>query len=94
MLLLVYFLLFQLRLFSTIINYFLLLYVILAMVNYFTFGYFILSYFKLYEVIVCYFWLLKVISPYVIIGYFRLYYHKLFVVTILVAIGCYFITSY
>jgi hypothetical protein len=35
--------------------------------------------FQLYEVIVGYFWLLKVISPYVIIGYFRLYYHSLFV---------------
>jgi hypothetical protein len=40
-------------------------------------SYFILSYFLLCEAIGGYFWLLKVISPYVIIGYFRLYYHKL-----------------
>jgi len=38
--------------------------------------------------------LLKVISPYVIIGYYRLYYHGLFVAIILVAISGYFIDVY
>jgi hypothetical protein len=49
-------------------------------------GYFILGYFWLCEAIVVYFWLMKTISSYVIIGYSRLYYHKLFVVILLVAI--------
>jgi hypothetical protein len=35
-------------------------------------SYFILGYFRLCEAIVGYFWLLKVISPYVIINNFRL----------------------
>jgi hypothetical protein len=41
--------------------------------------------------IVGYFWLLKVISPYVIIENFKLYYHMLFVVILLVIIVCSFI---
>jgi len=41
-------------------------------------------------------WLLKVISPYVIIGYFKLYYHKLFVyyIVVIVAIDGYYISGY
>jgi len=57
-------------------------------------SYFILSYFQLCEVIINYFWLFKVISPYVIIDYSRLYYHKLFVVILLVAINNYSISGY
>jgi hypothetical protein len=61
--------------------------------------------FRVCEVIVGYFWLLKVISPYVIINNFRLYYHRLFVVILLwllmaivaihdYSINCYFIDGY
>jgi hypothetical protein len=57
-------------------------------------NYFILSYFQLCEVIVNYFWLFKVISPYGIIDYSRLYYHRLFVVILLVAISNYSINGY
>jgi hypothetical protein len=55
-----------------ILNYFWLFFwlfhprLLLAILNYF-----ILSYFQQCEVIIGYFWLLKVISPYVIIGNFR-----------------------
>jgi len=42
----------------------------------------------------CYYWLLKGISPYVIIEYFKLYYHRLFVVILLVIIVGYFIDGY
>ncbi len=52
-------------------------------------NYFILGYFQQCEVIVSYFWLLKAVSPYIIIGYSKLYYHKLFV-----AIGTYSIDVY
>jgi hypothetical protein len=48
-----------------------------------------LCYFWVYEAIVGYFWLLKIISPYAIIDYFRLYYHKLFVPIIGYSIGGY-----
>jgi hypothetical protein len=61
--------LFHFKLFATTISLFSIL------------NYFILGYFQLCEIIVGYFWLLKVISPYVIIGYSKLYYHKLFVVS-------------
>jgi hypothetical protein len=57
-------------------------------------NYCILSYFQLCETIIGYFWLLNVISPYVIIGYFKLYCHKLFVVILLVAIVGYYIGGY
>jgi len=49
-------------------------------------NYFILNYFRLCEVILGYFWPLKVISPYVIINYSMLYYHRLFVAILLVPI--------
>jgi hypothetical protein len=51
--------------------------------------YFILNYCQLCEIIVGYFWLLKVISPNAIIGYFKLYYNILFEAILLVAIGGY-----
>jgi hypothetical protein len=57
-------------------------------------NYFILGYFGLYEAIIGYFFLLKVISPYVIIGYFKLYYHKLVVAIGLVTIVGYYIGGY
>jgi hypothetical protein len=41
-----------------------------------------------------YFWLLKVISSYVIIGYSRLYYHRLFATILLVNIIGYIISAY
>jgi len=53
-----------------------------------------LGYFQLCEAIVGYFWLLNIISPYVIIGYFKLYYHKMFVAILLVVIFGYFIGAY
>jgi hypothetical protein len=42
------------------------------------FGYCKLFQFRLLIIIINYFWLLKVISPYVIIGNFRLFHLKLF----------------
>jgi hypothetical protein len=57
-------------------------------------NYFILGYFRLCEVNVGYFWLLKFISPYVIIGYCSLYHHRLFLVIILVATGLVTIVGY
>jgi hypothetical protein len=100
-----YFRLFHLRLFSTIVSSFGLFYVILGYCKPFHFRLFVtiissFDYFKLFhfmlfrvcEVIVGYFLLLKVISPYVIINNFRLYYHRLFVVILLwllMAIGGY-----
>jgi hypothetical protein len=48
-----------------------------------------LSNFRLCEIIVGYFLLLKVISPYVLISYFRLYYHRLSMAILLVAISGY-----
>jgi hypothetical protein len=75
---------------------------LLAIASYFILGYLrllenIFGYFKLFhlrlfrlcEAIVGYFWLLNVISPYVVIDYSKLHYHKL-----LVAIGGYFICDY
>jgi hypothetical protein len=56
--------------------------------------YFILGYLQLYEVIINYFLLLKVISPYDIIGYSRLYYYRLLVVILLVAINGYWLFFY
>jgi len=41
-----------------------------------------------------YFWLLKVISPYVTIGYSRLYYHRLFAAILLMNIIGYIISVY
>jgi len=52
-------------------------------------NYFILGYFQLCDAIVGYFWLLKVIPPYVIIEDYKLYYYRLFV-----AVIGYFIDSY
>jgi hypothetical protein len=75
-----YFKLFQFRLFSTIIYIY-----IFSFFWYYTL--FILNYFKLFETIVGYFWLLKVISHYVIIGNFTLYYHNLFVVLLVAIVG-------
>jgi hypothetical protein len=57
-------------------------------------SFFILGYIQLSGIIVGYFLLLKVISPYVIIDYTRLYYHTLFVVIGLVAIVGNFIGGY
>jgi hypothetical protein len=60
-------------------------------------NYFILGYFQLCDDIVGYFWLLKVISPYVIIGYYKLYYQRLFVAIIgylLITISAYSIGGY
>jgi hypothetical protein len=56
--------------------------------------FFILGYFQFCEVIVGYFWLLEIISPYVIIGYSKLYYHRLFVIILLVDISGYSINDY
>jgi hypothetical protein len=53
-----------------------------------------LKFFRLCEVIVSYFWLVKIISPYVIIGYFMLYYHRLFMTILLVVIVGYYICGY
>jgi len=76
-------------LFSIIINDFWLFYFILDILKYL-----ILGYFQLCETIVDYFWQLKAISSYVIIGYFTLYYHTLFVAILLVPIVIYSINGY
>jgi hypothetical protein len=93
--------LFHLRFFSIIINYFWLFYAIFGYCKLFhsrfiviIINYIILGYFRLCEVIVGYFLLLKAISPYVIIGYYRLYYHKLFVDILLVPFGANSIGGY
>jgi hypothetical protein len=57
-------------------------------------NYFVLGYYQLCEAIVNYFWLLKIISPFAIIGYSKLYYHRLLVVILLVDIVGYFISGY
>jgi hypothetical protein len=57
-------------------------------------NYIMLIYFRLCETIVGYFWLLKVINPYVIIGYLKLYYHRLFMVILLMAIGHFYRNGY
>jgi hypothetical protein len=70
-------------LFSTIVNC---LHIInfLAILNYF-----ILSYFWVCEAIIDYLWLLKVISPYVIISYCTLYYHSGYEWLLVIFIGGY-----
>jgi hypothetical protein len=67
------------RLFKIIIIYFTLGFFLIL-------NYFILSYFRLCEIIVGYFWLLKIISLYVSITYYRLYYHRIFMVIPLVLV--------
>jgi hypothetical protein len=57
-------------------------------------NYFILGYFRLCEVIIVYFWLLKIVSHYTIIGYYSLYYHRLFVTIPLVTINVDSIVAY
>ncbi len=69
--------------------HFKLFYVFLVILNYFIFGNF-----QSCEIIIGYFWLLKVISPYVIIGYSMLYYHRIFKAILLVVIVGYFIGYY
>jgi hypothetical protein len=54
----------------------------------------ILCYFWLCENLVGYVWLLKIISPDVIIVYSKLYYHRLFVAILLEGIGAYSIVGY
>ncbi len=68
------------------LNYLWLLFFFFAILNYF-----ILCYFRLCEAIIGYFWLFKVISPYIFTAYYQLYYHMQFVVIILVVIIGYFI---
>jgi len=55
-----------------------------------------LFHFKLFATIISFFWffLLKIISCYVIIDYSRLYYHKYFLVILLAAIVGYSINGY
>jgi len=74
-------------LFLAIIGYFILSYLWLLLKKLVILSYFILGYFRLCDIIVGYFWLLKDISPYAIIRYSKLYYQRLFVVILLVVIG-------